>query len=123
MKKINFNDCNIKYERNIIDIEKNERRLIVKYNFSNYIKEYTTVKIYINAFFLQSFSLEFLTSKPLILDIALKKGEEEFLCTNISFKLETKKTLKFYEVNPYMSCIEITIFNNNNKGLISIEKP
>lgn len=122
MGKLYFNKCKIDYDTSIIQLDKTDNTLTLNYDFINCNSRNSTITVHINTSFIQNLSLLFSSSEEVYINLTIKKGEQNIKYYNLKFNIIDKIIIPLKELNPYTSCIEITILNNSKKGQLKIEK-
>lgn len=122
MGKLNFKECDMIYDSSLINLDIFDNKIVIKYNFNNFTKDFTTLKIILNTIFIQNLALVFKSKKELYLKLNIRKGEQSFIYRDIGFNIIDSIIIPLEELNPYTSSIDIVILNSHTSGTIIIEK-
>lgn len=79
MGKLNFKECDMIYDSSLINLDIFDNKIVIKYNFNNFTKDFTTLKIILNTIFIQNLALVFKSKKELYLKLNIRKGEQSFI--------------------------------------------
>lgn len=122
MGKLNFRDCNIKYNESLIKLEIKDNIIIINYDFTNTKREYSIIRFIINTSFIKNQLFKFESKDEITLKLDLRKGEQNFIYSSITFNIIDNIIIPLNEINPYTSSIDLKLFNNNKFGTIKVTK-
>ncbi len=122
MGKLNFKDCNIKYNQTLIHLEIDDNIVIINYDFTNTKREDSIIRFILNTSFIKNQLLKFETKDDITLSLDLRKGEQNFIYSSITFNIIDSILIPLNEINPYTSSIDLKLFNNSKFGTIKITK-
>ena len=79
MGKLNFKDCNVKYNESLINLEINNDIVIISYDFTNTKREYSLIRFILNTSFIKNQLLKFESKDEININLDLRKGEQSFI--------------------------------------------